>query len=597
MTVTINPNTPPDTGESPGLGSAQIRGIKQAILDLFGLPASTPIPTPIGGQRVGPFTNRTGVELQINDMVTFDLANDTSVVLDDTTGSPRTFVVTTAVTPNNDPGTFGQSGEFTVHTFGAVTRGHYLRKSATGGALEDSAVAQPAPAPPGALGIALTGTVSAGHSSVTALLWGVTMNTGGIANPSVYGMDPNASAATNRAALQAAIDAMPSTGGILQFTKYGYHINAVINVTKPLTILGPGLTEVSTPGIFVLYLDTASQVGFNVTAKGPFVMQRMSISGATSSTHIVINGPTGSLKGTVDARVEDCVFNAGAIHLDCQASIFQRVTRCTFWNYTSAGCKIQNLLDGDQGDSLIADSVFSGPQSVNVFGVLYLSGGGLKIVNNKFLGNGAGIAVDPTTTATDPATISDLIIANNSIEGFNNRGIFFTRTSGALVPSQIHIVNNQIAKTTGAGTVGIEVTPAGAAGSAYIGMIIEGNYISQALTVAINLDKVSGVMIAGNVYAIPGGTIYGVTSAVLNLTIDVNNDLDYTTFMSGTPGTNSFLKGGLLPVAQLPPVARGWCYVFDALGPGEVGYTAGNAVTGGGNGAIAWVRFGTGWRA
>lgn len=410
-------------------------------------------------------------------------------------------------------------------------------------------------------------------------------------------VSPAMTPAANRAAIQAAHDALPASGGVLWQTVYGVHIDAAININKPVLCLGPGLTEVSTPGTFGLYADTVGQTLFNVTGKGPFIARDLSMSLAATAKGIVLNGPPGTLQGAVDARIDNCVLYGGGIQVDGQAAIFQRVTGCTFWNYSSAGVKVQNLLDGDQGDSLIFDNVFSGPQSANVYGVWYLSGGGLKVIGNKFLGNSAGIAVDPTTTATDPATISDLIIANNSIEAFANRGIFLTRTAGALVPPQIHIVNNQISKTTGAGTVGIEVTPAGAAGDAYQLLVIEGNIISQALTVAITLRKVNGVQISGNLYSIPGGTIYSVDSTVLNLRIGTNNDYDYTTFMAGTPGVNSFLDGGLLPVAKLPPVAQGSCYAVDALGPGEGGYAAGMAATGGGSGALVWIRAGGGWRA
>lgn len=590
MTVTLNPNVPPDTGESPGLGALRIRNLTQAIIDLLGLTANVPIATPVS-PRVGPLTNRSGTSLAAGDLVTLDPANDTSVVLDDTTSSARPFVVATAAVANLDPNTFGQTGELTVHTFGVVTRGHYIRKSGTGGAAEDSGIAMPAPPPAGALGVAVTGTAAVGHATITALMFGATYSQGGIINPDVYGMDPNASAATNTMRFQAAIDAALATGGVIQFTRRGYHINAAINVAKPMTILGPGTTEVSTPGTYVLYLDTTSQIGFNVTSKGPFLMRDMSISGTTTTTHVKILGPTGTYKGTESALIENCVFSGGSIHVDVQSAIFFRVRGNLFFNHTVAGCRVQNTLDGDQGDSEISSNNIFLTATATAYGVLYLSGGGLKIMGNKFLGGSAGIAVDPTTTATDPSTISDLIIANNSIEGFADRGIYLARTSGALLPPQIHIVANQISKTTGAGLIGIDIAPGGAAGAAYQGLVIEGNYLS-AITTAFKLRKVNGIALNGNyVSAATTGTIFDVDSGVTNLVGSQRASFDFTTYMTGTPGAGCILDCGSLTVAQItatPVEAGSTAFAINALGPQDGGgYTGyGMAMTAGGTGAL-----------
>lgn len=589
MTVVLNPNVPPDVGESPGLGASRIRALTQAIIDLLGLPANTAIPTPITGTRVGPLTNRTGIQLQINDLVTFDPLNDTSVVLDDTTGSPRTFIVTTAVVNTNDPGTFAQVGEMTVHTFGAVTRGHYLRKSATGGAVEDSGYGQPAPPPAGALGLALSGTVSAGHSTVTALLWGFTVNYGGVVNPEVYGMDPSATAAVNREALQDAIDGLPANGGVLQFTRWGYHIDAVINVTKRLTILGPGATEVSTPGVFVLYLDTASQVGFNVTSKDPFVMRDLSISGAAGSTHVVVNGPTGSLKGTESGLFSNVVFYGGAIQLDIQAAIFWHATTCEFWQYTTAGARVQNTLDNDQGDSLIdGDCRFSG--AAGAWGVLYQTGAGLKIFNNKFLDGAGGIKMDRIGTVD----VTDLKISGNSIENFSDTGILITRSAGNLATVHLQITDNQIAGLVG-GLVGIRIEPAAGAGDLVVGAAILNNLINNVAT-CLKLREVNVLQTGGNTLQATGA-IWDVDATVVNVRANPDYPYDFVTFMTGTPGTNFVMQGGKLTVAQLPAgVSDGsQCFASDALRPGEGGHVAGGAATAGGSGAPAYFAA-AGWR-
>lgn len=591
-TVTLDPNVPPNTGESPGLGASRIRALTQALLDLLGLPAGVAISTPLTIARLGPFTNRSGATINPGDLVAFDAANDLSVVLDDTTGSAKSFVVTLAIVANGATGMFGGAGEASVHTFGAVTRGHYLRKSAsTGGAVEDMGVAQSAgPPPAGALGLALTATASVGNSQVTALLWGFTTGATNTAN-----LSPTATPAANRAALQAAHDALPAAGGMTQVTTYGNHIDAAINVTKPWKLVGPGTTELSTPGTFVLILDTASQVGFNVTAKGPFILQDVSISGATGTTHVKINGPTGALKGTESVTVTNCIFSGGDIQLDFRAAIFQRVRGCTFFNYTGAGCRVQNVLDGDQGDSTIDDCIFSSAPSANIYGILYASGGGLKIRGCKFLGNDAGIAVDPTTTATDPATISDLVISQCSIEGWNSRGIYLTRSSGSLAPANIQILGCEITQTTGAGTVGILIAPA--AGTAYDRIVIDGNVIA-AMATAIQLRGCTNGVITDNVLA-PLTTFFDVASTVVNWVIEGNRWVSAAIVMAGTPGAGFILLEDSLQIlfANLPAPATGSrLYCTDALGPGDGGWTAGMVAAGAGTGAFLF-RKGANWRA
>src|SRR5262245_18085424 len=296
--------------------------------------------------------------------------------------------------------------------------------------------------------------------------------------PAVLNVSPTAGAADNRAAIQAAHDALPAAGGILWQTVYGVHIDAAINITKPVLYLGPGTTQVTTPGTFALYLDTVGQTGFNATGKGPFNLQNLSVFGAGSTSHVLINGPTGALKGTWWVGIENCVFYAGLRHIDIASAIGFRIKSCTFWNYTECGVRVRNTNDGDQGDSLIGSNCVFQTSAGSTFGVCYNSGGGLKILGNKFLGSDYGIAVDPTTTATDPLTISDLIIANNSIEQFGIAGIFLTRVAGALVPTQIQILGNQIAALAGGGAFFIEISPGGARGADYAGGRTEGNYFA-----------------------------------------------------------------------------------------------------------------------
>ena len=593
-TVTINPNTPPNQGESPGLGASQFRALKQAILDLFNLPSNAAIAAPLSLTRVGPLTNRTGVQLVAGDVVGLDRLNDTSVVLADTVSVARPLLVALATIINNDPGVFGQTGQATVRVFGAVTRGNYLRKSATTLSLEDAG-ASSGPLS-GVVGIALTAAAGPGTGTVTALLLGAPSEPS-VIDVASYGVSPSGLAGANRSALQAAVDAIPTAGGTLRFREYGIHIDAAINVAKPLKIEGPGTTQVATPGTFVLYLDTAGQNGFTVTGLGPFVMRDFSVRATATTPYIVsLTGGAGTPPGLESARIENCVFYDGQIQVDVVAATHFTVCRCLFVAYKAEAIRVRDTLDGDQGDSEITGNTFRASATTG-YGVIHNSGGGLRIVSNKFLGGTAAILVDPLSTPTDPATISDLIIAENSIELFSADGILLTRSAGALLPSQIHIVNNQIQAAGGGGGFGIRIEPANV-GTAYGQVVIEGNLIART-QVAIRLREVTGAVIAGNLYNLLtlNSVLYDVASTVTNLRIGFNHDLDFVSVMAGTPGANAILKGGAYSVAQLPPMSTGsTCFALDALGPGDGGYTGyGMTATAGGGGAPAFRRGGV-WK-
>lgn len=119
-------------------------------------------------------TNRTGGVLTAGDIVAVDSANDASVVLADSTGARRQYVVFVSALPTSSAhapattindlaqGLFLPVGAATVKVAGATTRGNYLRKSATTKALEDTGTAVGFGPPAGAIATALGSTGGAG---------------------------------------------------------------------------------------------------------------------------------------------------------------------------------------------------------------------------------------------------------------------------------------------------------------------------------------------------------------------------------------------------------------------------------------------------
>jgi hypothetical protein len=125
-------------------------------------------------------TNKTGGALVLGDVVVLDTANNSAVALDDTQWSLRTFAVAQGPIANNALGPFLLSGSTTVKVTGTVTRGDYLRKSATTKTAEDLGLSLTTTAgrPYGSLGVALTADAA---GVATVLWWGTPPGTGTVA--------------------------------------------------------------------------------------------------------------------------------------------------------------------------------------------------------------------------------------------------------------------------------------------------------------------------------------------------------------------------------------------------------------------------------
>lgn len=123
---------------------------------------TTTFETPLGDYVSGPYmrtlTNQTGVALVAGDVVALDASNDSAVTLQDSSGALFTYVVANQAIANGSKGPFTTAGIVAVNVTGTVTRGHYIRKSATTKTAEDTGTAQGgSQAPPtGTIGVAMT---------------------------------------------------------------------------------------------------------------------------------------------------------------------------------------------------------------------------------------------------------------------------------------------------------------------------------------------------------------------------------------------------------------------------------------------------------
>jgi hypothetical protein len=160
-----------------------------------------------------------------------------------------------------------------------------------------------------------------------------------------------------------------------------------------------------------------------------------------------------------------------------------------------SGVHVADSVNVDAGDNTIYGNLIqAGPGGI---GVLWTSSGGLRFENNKINSNGAAVGIQ--FNLASGANTSDVIIANNSIEGFvasGSVGIGFARsgTTGSL--SNVIIANNQIG-----GPMFCVLHPTDANGAWTNAITVNGNVCqlsSAANGVGVVIDSAQGVVVTNN---------------------------------------------------------------------------------------------------
>ncbi len=263
------------------------------------------------------------------------------------------------------------------------------------------------------------------------------------------------------AQIQSAHDALPDTGGVIDARGTGgiQSIAATVTISKPVllllsecTITVAASTGFSATASFAIHgsnrgttiFQQSSTAGtiVDVQCVGSFHLENLTIqsqSAQTAGAGVSITG-TGVLANQ-NTVISQCVFSGQYIALDFGQAIAYRVIDCKFQAEQHRGIRINNSVNGDDGDNYIHLNDFSGPGVAFVAGTVaieYIAGGGLMIHDNKFQLHDYAIQVNWNTSADT----SQLSIHDNHIEAQSTGGaaISMTRTAGSL--SGVSIVGN-----------------------------------------------------------------------------------------------------------------------------------------------------------
>lgn len=295
------------------------------------------------------------------------------------------------------------------------------------------------------------------------------------------------------AAIQAALDSVPDAGGHVHFPAGTYLVPAGgLTCDERVKITGEGM------GVSLVHMTALT--GTLLTLAAPWsVVEDIGLThplGATRDANL-----TGLYCSARDFthlhRVQVSGFLKGARVLN---GIYFTIDGCSFRDFHTAGLELSYASAGDAGDSTVSNCTFdrTGAETLTGgTGLLWTSGGGLRLSNNKFNSppGTARVFENPVRFhLADGVFTGVLMVEGNSIEGFSGKGVSLERAGAGAVNNSVIIVGNEISGYYDASTqTGIYLD------DDTNGVVIDGNHIYN-VDRGIYLNRVKHAALgAGNV--------------------------------------------------------------------------------------------------
>jgi hypothetical protein len=347
---------------------------------------------------------------------------------------------------------------------------------------------------------------------------------------------PTGVSVTDSAAIQAAHDALPVTGGILRLQNGTYDITAGITLSRPVALEGAGAPgQVFHPG-GPTQLVCTSPTATPITVTSPAVtLRNFALVNTSSTTPTAGAGILVSPGGGSGMRYVDIGVRGFYVDIDHSSGEEWYMDRCFIYSPIKYGLKIRNLENYDAGDfGIVNCSFYAGPNPGSVQPdamIRHESGGGMRLVGNKFNGyDGIRPKIGYEFAVEDGAATGVLVITGNSFEAcddatikIHQAGPLYTGESGVFV-----ITGNEISPNLGNG-YGVYVCPEINTGFQY--MTISGNLIYG--TIPVHLANIHDVCVSGNRF-VP----YGNLVELAGTTSNIDTSGQYPTLASGVSQSN-----------------------------------------------------------
>lgn len=352
-------------------------------------------------------------------------------------------------------------------------------------------------------------TINDGDDAVAAQpdAWQADLTSRGI-NADGYGLVGNGSA-DDTAALQAAIDAAGSGGKVL--LPPGNFL-----VTSALTVTNDGVTIEGQSGWVSQIITTSRTIKALTIAADGFTMKGVRFD--NQSVLAATAGGAVELTSGRSALISECVFSSGWWENVAVVNAYDAIVdRCKLVDAINAQVHYQSVSVPDRGDSWITNNLI-GTSTGTTYGVLWESGGGLRIMGNKILEHDVGVMVYPPTGVVT----ANVFVQNNSIENQVSYGVRCLRQSGSPTVSFVHIQGNEIDCSGG----GVVAAVSLAVGFSYAE--VSGNNIRTGNSqIGIDLGASAGAYVYGN--NLVGCSVGVQTGDGVNNRIGPNNYIGCTT--------------------------------------------------------------------
>lgn len=402
-----------------------------------------------------------------------------------------------------------------------------------------------------------------------------------------------------RATLQAAINAAEAAGGgTVQIPGGIWSIDTTagcISITSSVIVQGVGAAADSAGGGTILNKTNASNDLFCVTAAGFGAIEFRNFGVTTAIAQNASTAGIHIISATVvtPINIDNLTLNAlyNGVQIDNGPQFY--INNNLITSFTGNGIVVAQPNSADAGVSVIADNKIwdTGGTAGGNAGILWNSGSGLRIHNNRILGAFKyGIFIDLTNTFGDDGA---LLISQNMIEVQKLYGIYMKREAGAATAGtkigQITIIGNHI-QGLDAGYqnhIGIESsTPSGwVQGATITGNIFQNARDDLLNNAVIRVDDGTGITVDANtiinIGATGGGLRAGPNST--NVIFSHNNNIGASASVRypTTQTTTTIIDLTGLPFANLPTAKNGsQIYATDG--------TQGTPITGASTGALAY---------
>jgi Pectate lyase superfamily protein len=297
------------------------------------------------------------------------------------------------------------------------------------------------------------------------------------------------------AAITAAINALPSTGGVLYFPSGTYVTSGGFTLSTPCIVRGVGLCDfqqATTAAVSTTITCTSATASlFTVTATWAR-FELLALKNTAGSAPTAGAGITTAHPSYMGQKVDyESIWVGGFyINIDVQVGQGWVMHGCGLYAPVQYALKVRNTVNVDAGDWCISDSTFEANTYDSAAAIRIESSGGGKIVNSKVnMANDGkkfnhGVDLQPSSGVT-----SDFLVSNCSFENLRGNGINIVEAGGQYY--EILLTGLQFAIIAGNDIV-ITATTIN-----HIQQVVIGNIISRTGHQPIVLTKVNSVVISG----------------------------------------------------------------------------------------------------